>query len=287
VLEAPPADRATVIDAAIALAKSYPKAAKLPAFLQAFYAGDRTAAFGYLVALFAETSSDGGGVDYATPTITAHFRKEVQDDIDAFLRAEAPSPERAAMFYDTYVTNSARYGIGSDPATVLPFYRKLVSVDPGNLDYAVGLSRLLWQRTDHAGAAAPLRSYVDSSPTAQDAASVLQMMYAVMGQGADAEAVAQSAGVSIDDPVWLAALFNKLGSGGADRHLVPVRRRLRHVPRPLPDCAGGPGRRTSAGEPDDAADGRSGRRSGADEAGASLCDVGRYGTQRVARPLAR
>jgi tetratricopeptide (TPR) repeat protein len=214
VLDAPPADRATVIDAATALAKSYPKAAKLPAFLQAFYAGDRTAAFAYLVALFAETSSDGGGVDYATPTIQAHFRKEVQDDIDAFLRAEAPSPERAAMFYDTYVTNSARYGIGSDPATVLPFYRKLVSVDPGNLDYAVGLSRLLWQRTDHAGAAAPLRSYVDSSPTAQDAASVLQMMYAVMGQGADAEAVAQSAGVSIDDPVWLAALFNKLGSGG-------------------------------------------------------------------------
>ncbi len=213
VLDAPPANRATVIDAATILAKSYPKAAKLPAFLRHFYAGDRGAAFADLQELFAATSGDGGGVDYATPIIKAHFRQEVQDDIAAFLHTDAPSSERASVFYDTYIVNSARYGVGSDPATVLPFYRKLVSADPGNADYVVGLSALLWQTGDPAGAAERLRSYVMSNPTAQDAAGILQMMYAVTGQGSEAQVVSRSAGISIDDPIWLAMMVNMTGSG--------------------------------------------------------------------------
>lgn len=212
ILAPDPANRAILLDAANALSVRYPLARQLPAFLRAMFAGDQTAAFVALRALDADTATEPGGPDYATAIFKERFQQEARRDMAAFLNDAKPDPDRIVAFHRDYVLNASRFGIGSDPATTLPLYRKLVSVDPANAAYRLGLVQLLWAKGDRTEATATFRPYAAEHPDEPDAAAMLQMMLATTDQPDAARSVAQASGVSIDDPATLAAIVNRMGA---------------------------------------------------------------------------
>lgn len=211
VADAPPANRPLLLDAARALAQRYPLARHLPDYLDARLSGDRAAAFAALNALHADTATEAGGVDYATPLNLSDFRAETRNDIAAFLADPHPGPERIARVYRDYVRDAERFGIGSDVATLLRLYTRLLAIDPADATYRLGLFQMLAER-DRAQAAAVLRPYVDAHPDAADAAGILQMLYALLDRPDQAHAVARASGVSIDDTAALTAIVNRMGS---------------------------------------------------------------------------
>lgn len=219
-----PANRAVLLDAAQALAVRYPLARQLAPFLRAVFADDDAAAFAALRALDADTATEPGGADFAGAIFRERFQEEVRRDMAAFLNDPAPAPDRIVAFHRDYVLNASRFGIGSAPATALPLYRKLASVDPATAAYRLGLVQLLWDRGDRAEATAMFRPYVTAHPDEPDAAAMLQMMLATTDQPDAARAVAQASGVSIDDPAALAATVNRMGSQRGDlaRTFAPV-----------------------------------------------------------------
>ncbi|MCD9005875.1 hypothetical protein LDO31_06420 [Luteimonas sp. XNQY3] len=203
------ANRPLLLEAAHRAAAHHPDARHLPAFLEAWFAGDASEAFESLLALRDDGRSTGPGRSGTADLVGRYFADERRRRVDAFLAAGAPSAEAAARFYRDFVFDQDDARGQGDAAEAVRLYRKLLSVDGGNTVYLAGLLGVHWRQGEHQAFADLLRGHVDAHPDDADAATILQLAYRLLRQPQQAQAVARASGVDVGDAEWLAQSINK------------------------------------------------------------------------------
>lgn len=218
-----PANRELVLRAARGVAASYGDSAALPTVLTRWYAGDRAGAFVALATMAEAMRSAGQSIGRIDRAIEAHFGDIHRQQIDAFLADPAPRPQDAALVYDRFVAQDGAASVEQRLAVT----RRMMALDPANPRYRLRLLTLLADRADWAALAPPLQAWVTSTPDDRTAATMLALVYRLLGQEDAARAVATAAQVDPDDADWLARLLNRARtlsgrSTGSGRLFAPV-----------------------------------------------------------------
>ncbi|MCE4557943.1 tetratricopeptide repeat protein [Roseateles cellulosilyticus] len=222
-LDVPPARRAPLLEMARRFAAQAPEAEALPGFLQAWYAGDDAAAYAALQRLqdVLREPRNGGVLQLPLPVIT-RLAAQREQDIEAFLALPQPSAAAAAAFYRRHVHAEGGWP-GPDPAELVRWYRALLRAAPDSPVYLQGLLAQHAQAQDFVAFAQDLQPYVQSQPGDRDAATLLGLTYRLLGKPERAAAVADAAGVDLDDADGLTALWDMSRDGRPGRGAAALR----------------------------------------------------------------
>ncbi|MEG3090248.1 hypothetical protein [Sphingomonas sp. PB1R3] len=212
--DALPANRDVVLNAARAVASRYADATALPTMLERWYAGDKRQAFIQLTTMGEAMRANGQQVSWLDRAIARHFPDVRREQIEAFLADPKPDPKVAAQVYQRFAVQDAQ--TSSDQRLALT--RRMIALDPTNAAYREHLLALYVEKADWSDLAPALQDYVASHPDDRSAATMLVLVYRLIGKPHQAAAVAQTAQVDADDPDWLVALLNRAramrGRGG-------------------------------------------------------------------------
>lgn len=206
-LDLPPAGQALLLEMAGRFARQVPEAASLPAFLQGWYAGDNDAAYRAWLGLQGALRDMPNASPLQMPQVAARFEAERKRDVEAFLALPKPDVAEATRFYQRHVLMEAG-GAGLSPTELAVRYRALLRAVPDSPVYLGGLLMMDLQRRDLAGFAQDLRPYVRSQPGDVDAAALLALAERILGEPQRAAEIASAAGVDLDDPDWLVAMWD-------------------------------------------------------------------------------
>ncbi len=209
--DVPGPNRPIVIAGAQALAARSPEDRSVADALVAYLGGDRPAALEALLRI-GETP---GGSDYAPGIIANFLAEDYRRAGAAFLGVANPDAQALAQFYSRYVrvTPSA---FGGTDADLRRYLERLTALDPDNAVYLAALLNRLWSERDRAGFIARLAAFVAAHPDERDAAAVLQLAQALVGQGDAAAAVAGRTRIDVNDPDTMIELLARVqaASGG-------------------------------------------------------------------------
>lgn len=209
VLDADPGNRALLLRAAQAAAARYADVRHLPLFLQALFAGNDATAYRELKALYADTSAQYQGVDYAAPIIRNRYEAQRRRAIDTFLALDHADAAMLAAFYRDFVVANQASSNAAERTELPRYYAKLAALDPNNPTYVSGALDALWTRGDRAGFIALLARYVAAHRDDREAATVLQMADILTGDSAKATALAQASGADLRNEDWVVEMVNR------------------------------------------------------------------------------
>lgn len=208
VLDVAQNNRAVLLTAAGQVADRYADGRRLPEFLQAYFAGDNSKAYQALMGLYEDTAANVQISDYTVGIVAEHFQAEETAAIQAFMTDDHPSAEQAAVFYRRYVLAPSRGGRVLPHDVLGRYYAKLVSTAPNDLNYLGGLLQQYSQQSDLSAFAATLAPYVQAHGDDREAATLLGVVYRLLGRADAAQAVTQTAGVDLDDVDWIIQMVN-------------------------------------------------------------------------------
>lgn len=212
--EALPANRDVVLGAARAVAARYADSVALPVVLDRWYAGDKRQAFVQLATMGEAMRANGQQTPRLDRAIASHFPDVHRQQIEAFLADPNPDPKTAVEVYQRFAVQDGQ----TTPDQRLALTKRMIALDPTNPAYRERLLALYVDKADWAALAPALADYVAGHPDDRSSATMLVMVYRLLGQAEQANAVATAAQVDPDDPDWLVALLNRAramrGRGG-------------------------------------------------------------------------
>ncbi len=206
VLDAPPEGQPLLLGMADRFASQMPMATQLPVFLRAWYAHDDDAAYEAWVALQDALREMPNATPMQLPQVTARFDAQRRRAAQQFLALAHPDVAQATRFYRHHVLGDAGGG-ATEPVEVAQRYRALLRAVPDSPLYLSGLLAQDLQDQDLAAFAQDLAPYVTAQSGDREAATLLGLADRLIGHTERATAVAQAAGVDLDDVDWLESMW--------------------------------------------------------------------------------
>lgn len=218
--DVPVSNRPVVVAGAQALAERSPEDRGVADALIAYLHGDRPAALEALLRL-GETPE---GSEYAPGIIAGFLAEDYRRAGAAFLDIADPDVPSRAQFYRRYV-RVIPSAFGGTDADLRRYLERLTALDPDNAVYLAALLHRLWSDNDRIGFVSRLAAFVAAHPDERDAAAVLQLAQALVGQSEAAAAVAARTRVDVNDTDTLIELLARVqaasgGGGGAPAFLT-------------------------------------------------------------------